>query len=58
MLDVSIAHDLRALSLGKPTRVTGAFTLGGGEAKAELDALIRQPLAAQEKSWSAAVLHG
>ena len=43
-LEVMIAHDLYSLSLNDWKHLTGTFTFGGGESKAELDEIIRQSL--------------
>jgi hypothetical protein len=44
-LEVFIARDLYGLSLDDWQHLTGTFTFGGGETKAELDEIIRQSLA-------------
>jgi hypothetical protein len=44
-LEVFIARDLYGLSLGDWQHLTGTFTFGSGDSKAELDAIIRQSLA-------------
>ena len=47
-LEVFIARELYSLSLDDWKHLTGTFTFGGGESKAELDAIIRLSLA----SWN------
>jgi hypothetical protein len=44
-LEVFIARELYGLSLDDWKHLTGTFTFGGGETKAELDEIIRQSLA-------------
>lgn len=44
-LEVFIARELYGLSLGDWKHLTGSFTFGGGESKAELDEIIRQSIA-------------
>jgi hypothetical protein len=44
-LEVFIARELYGLSLEDWKHLTGTFTFGGGESKAELDEIIRQSLA-------------
>ncbi len=44
-LEVFIARELYRLSLDDWKHLTGTFTFGGGESKAELDEIIRQSLA-------------
>jgi len=44
-LEVMIARELYGLSLGDWKHLTGSFTFGGGESKAELDEIIRQSIA-------------
>jgi len=44
-LEAFIARDLYGLSLDDWKHLTGTFTFGGGETKAELDEIIRQSLA-------------
>lgn len=44
-LEVFIARELYGLSLVDWRHLTGAFTFGGGDSKAELDEIIRQSLA-------------
>jgi hypothetical protein len=44
-LEVFIARELYDLSLEDWKHLTGTFTFGGGESKAELDEIIRQSLA-------------
>ncbi|MEK7676049.1 MAG: hypothetical protein AAB676_09480 [Verrucomicrobiota bacterium] len=44
-LEVFIARDLYGLSLDDWNHLTGTFTFGNGETKAELDEIIRQSLA-------------
>jgi len=41
-LEAFIARELYALSLDDWQHLTGTFTFGGGESKAELDEIIRQ----------------
>ena len=43
-LEVFIARELYGLSLDDWKHLTGTFTFGGGESKAELDEIIRQSL--------------
>jgi hypothetical protein len=44
-LEVLIARELYGLSLEDWQHLTGTFTFGGGDSKAELDEIIRQSLA-------------
>ena len=44
-LEVFIARELYGLSLDDWRHLTGTFTFGGGDSKAELDEIIRQSLA-------------
>jgi hypothetical protein len=44
-LEVVIARELYGLSLDDWKHLTGTFTFGSGESKAELDEIIRQSLA-------------
>ena len=44
-LETFIARELYGLSLEDWQHLTGTFTFGGGESKAELDEIIRQSLA-------------
>ena len=44
VLEVFIARELYGLSLDDWKHLTGTFTFGGGESKAELDEIIRQSL--------------
>ena len=44
-LETFIARELYGLSLDDWKHLTGTFTFGGGESKAELDEIIRQSLA-------------
>ena len=44
-LEVFIARELYGLSLDDWQHLTGTFTFGSGESKAELDEIIRQSLA-------------
>jgi hypothetical protein len=44
-LEVFIARELYGLSLEDWQHLTGTFTFGGGESKAELDEIIRQSIA-------------
>jgi hypothetical protein len=44
-LEVFIAHELYGLSLDDWKHLTGTFTFGGGDSKAELDEIVRQSLA-------------
>ena len=44
-LEVFIARELYGLSLEDWKHLTGTFTFGSGETKAELDEIIRQSLA-------------
>jgi hypothetical protein len=44
-LETFIARELYGLSLDDWQHLTGTFTFGGGESKAELDEIIRQSLA-------------
>ena len=44
-LEVFIARELYGLSLDDWQHLTGTFTFGGGESKAELDEIIRHSLA-------------
>jgi hypothetical protein len=44
-LEVFIARELYGLSLEDWKHLTGTFTFGGGDSKAELDEIIRQSLA-------------
>jgi hypothetical protein len=44
-LEVCIARDLYGLTLADWRHLTGTFTFGGGDSKAELDEIIRQSLA-------------
>ena len=48
-LEVFIARELYGLALDDWKHLTGTFTFGGGESKAELDEIIRQSLALWEK---------
>lgn len=48
-LEVFIAQELYGLSLDDWKHLTGTFTFGSGETKAELDEIIRQSLALWEK---------
>ncbi len=43
-LEVFIARELYGLSLGDWRHLTGTFTFGGGDSKAELDEIIRQSI--------------
>ena len=43
-LEVFIARELYGLSLEDCQHLTGTFTFGGGDSKAELDEIIRQSL--------------
>ena len=43
-LEVFIARGLYGLSLDDWKHLTGTFTFGGGESKAELDEIIRQSI--------------
>lgn len=45
VLEAFIAHELYGLSLEDWKHLTGTFTFGSGETKAELDKIIRQSLA-------------
>ncbi len=49
-LEVFIARDLCGLSPADWKHLTGTLTFGSGATETGLDALIRQPLAAWEKS--------
>ena len=49
-LEVFIAGELYGLSLDDWQHLTGTFTFGGGESKAELDEIIRQSLALWPKA--------
>jgi hypothetical protein len=44
-LEVFIARELYGLSLEDWKHLTGTFTFGGGDSKAELDEIIRQSFA-------------
>ena len=44
-LEVFIARELYGLSRDDWKHLTGTFTFGGGDSKAELDEIIRQSLA-------------
>ncbi len=48
-LEVFIARELYGLALADWQHLTGTFTFGGGDSKAELDGIIRQSLALWEK---------
>jgi hypothetical protein len=48
-LETFIARELYNLTLADWQHLTGTFTFGGGESKAELDGIIRQSLALWEK---------
>ncbi len=48
-LEVFIARELYGLSLDDWKHLTGTFTFGGGDSKAELDEIIRQSLSLWEK---------
>ena len=48
-LEVFIARELYSLSLADWQHLTGTFTFGSGDSKAELNEIIRQSLALWEK---------
>jgi len=55
-LEVFIARELYGLSPEDWQHLTGTFTFGGGDSKAELDEIIRQSLALW-KDWPSQPVH-